>query len=303
MEAVLPPTFDWVPPQWRGLAVAVREFCAGMPLVRIDSAFVGCQHVIRLEHLDRQAALKRALQSERRARAHIWLERINWRSGEPVELFDALARLLRDAIDLGFYGKNWPMEDGLATIEDELNRVGLRLCRGPWRVEPFAGADLSVPDDAVGLALELRRLDVRLSALTDPVRLLRWTEHLVEAVARHALATFGRTCPAGESVPRLVERVQAALAERDLPGALSGLAAGGAQYAATLTALRIELEDEPLDADFLQGRDARFVVDLAIGWARFVFAIASDPEPVRAPTVVPLPQPRRADRAERLVAR
>jgi len=177
------------------------------------------------------------------------------------------------------------------------------LCRGPWRVEPFAGADLTVPDEAVGLALELRRLDVRLSALTDPVRLLRWTEHLVGAVARHALQTLGRTCPAGEPLPRLVERVQAALAECDLPATLTVLAAGGAQYATTLTALRAEIEDGPLEADFLQARDARFAADLAIGWARFVFGTVSDPEPVRASTVVPLPQPRRAHRTERLVAR
>jgi hypothetical protein len=274
-----------------------------MPLVRIDSAFVGCQHVIRLEHLDRQAALKRALQSERRARAHIWLERINWRSGRPVELFDALARLLRDATDLGFYGQNWPLDHCLATIEDELNRVGLRLCRGPWRVESFAGDDLAVPDDAVGLALELRRLDVRLAALSEPTQLLRWTEQLVAGVARHALEKLGLTVTEDEELPRRVERVQAALVERDLPSALTGLTGGGAAYAASLITLRAEIEDSPRDGDWVQARHARFAVDLAIGWARYVFGAVLDAEPPAPSTVVSLPRPRRVPGAERLAVR
>jgi hypothetical protein len=301
MDAVLPPTFDWVPPKWRGLAVAVREFCAGMPLVRIDSAFVNCQHVIRLEHLARQTALKRALQSERRARAHVWLERINWRSGAPTELFDALARLLRDATDLGFYGKNWPMEHGLATIEDELNRVGLRLVRAPWRVEKFAGADLSVPDDAVGLALELRRLDVRLSAFDDPVQLLQWTEHLIEAVARHAMDKLGLRPRDDEPLADMVERVQQVFVEMELPSALSGLTGGGADYAKALSTLRAEIEDGPVDGDWIQARHARFAVDVALGWARYVFLSVVETEKIKpaAPKVVELPRPRKAPRTER----
>jgi len=303
MDAVLPPSFDWVPPKWRGLAVSVREFCTGMPLLRIDAAFVGCQHVIRLEDVRRQDALKRALQSDRRARAHIWLERINWRTGQPDELFDALARLLRDATDLGFYGKNWPMEHGLATIEDELNRVGLRLARGPWRVEEFAGPDLSVADDAVGLALELRRVDVRISALHDPAQLLRWTEQLVGAVASHAVRKLDLPEVTDEPLPALVGRVQQALVESDLPSALQGLTTGGASYAATLGTLRQEIEAGPVDGDWVQVRHARFAVDLALGWARYVYGTVTEAEPAPPSTVVSLPRPRRAPGAERFAIR
>lgn len=269
----------WVSQPWLAVALAMRDLAARFTLREIDTVFEPAGYVLRLEHLDREAELIDELGGRRRARAQVWLERIDWTSNPPTGLFDSLGRLAHLVASAPSGASHESLVQGLNLA---LAHQDLRLDMSNCRVAPI-GLSLSLPNDLPGVQLELARVEAWHEG-GDLLAVVGAAKNLVEATAKVVLNELDIPVNTTDSVAQLVSRAHEALglaADAALPKALRTVLGSSSKVATSLGDLRNATAgsvghgtDSP--ADWVKPAHARLVADCAVAWSRFILATFED---------------------------
>lgn len=272
--------FAFVPHEWTGVAVATRDLAGLMTLRQIDTVFEPTGYTLhKPEHRAREQKLNDEGLGQRRARAQIWIERINWDLEPPYGLYESLGRL---ALILSAESTD-PGGDRTGTAVELLNlelaKHGARLDMAARSVVPLSDGPRLITDLA-GVRLEMQRIEHALGT-GDSLATIGAGKNLVEATAKAVLAELGHPSDKDADVKQLVGRVNEALSldasGPDLPRSLREILGSAAKLAGTLTELRNATDDsgghgaaEP--ADWVQPEHARLVAEVAVAWSRFILA-------------------------------
>lgn len=266
----------FVEQDWNGVAVTTRDLAGGLTLKQIDSAFEPIGYTIRPEHRPREEWLAtEGRRGQRRARAQVWLERINWQANPPYGLYDALSRLAH-IIDTepdpsAFTG-------AVRMLNRELARHGSALDLAQCEVVPVSHTP-QLATDLAGVALEIQRIERSIGS-GDVLATIGAGKNLVEAAAKAVLTELGAPVAADDTVPALVARTHEALslaAGSELPPALRTNLGSSQKVATSLGELRNATAGsgghgaaEP--AAWVQPEHARLVAESAVAWTRFILA-------------------------------
>lgn len=287
----------WVSDSWRPVAHAVRLAATVLPVTEIDFVFAHVPFRLQPKHEEKYEQLRVDLGDWSSARAHVWLERINWRTEPPDELFDAVERLV-DGIR--YADPTLQPDLHIRRIRAELQRCGYTLDGDPLSVLPVVGQDWQVPSDATGITANIRRLRASIATAPDPHAAVGHAKDLVEATAKYVIGTRGESVAANESLPHLTARAQKLAGvhpsdiEDDVLKRLCGMAR---QQAEVLGYVRNHLlgatgHGSPTHHGGIEAHHARLVAEAACGWCRFVMDAAAMRQSAAGPsnsgTTVPI---------------
>jgi hypothetical protein len=245
-------------------------------LREIDTVFepigytLGPQRQAREEWLATEGRL-----GQRRARAQVWLERINWKADPPYGLYDALSRLAH-LIDTQPDPEE--LTGPVRMLNRELAKHGVTLDLFACEVVPLSRVP-KLATDLAGVALEMQRIEQSMGD-GDALATIGAGKNLVEAAAKAVLRELGEPVAADDKVPALVARTHQALgvaAGSDLPEALRTILGSSQKIASSLAELRNSTDGsgghgsaEP--ASWVQPEHARLVAESAVAWTRFILA-------------------------------
>lgn len=259
----------WAREPWQGVALAVRESCVHLVLREIDLVFAPELGALAPKHAVRETSLQAEI-GERRSRATVWLERINWTDAPPAKLGEILDRLQTALAD--------EHPDGWQRVALELDRVGWRV-NGHGPLVKIEAGRRAMPEltNAEGIRRELTRLEASIAS-EDPHGAIGYAKNLVEATAKYAHARATGSLPRDPHFRPLVESVGQRLVQ-DLPeGAPEALA----EFLQNLTAsveqigtLRNRVDGtvghgSPVWDEWLLASHSQIVAEVAISWVRFV---------------------------------
>ena len=259
----------WAREPWQGVALAVRESCVHLVLREIDFVFAPELGALAAKHAERETSLQ-AEMGQRRARATVWLERINWTDAPPAKLGEILHRLQTALAD--------EHPEGWQRVEFELDRVGWRV-NGHGPLVKIAAGLRALPEltNAEGIRRELTRLEASIAS-EDPHGAIGYAKNLVEATAKYAHARATGSLSRDPHFRPLVGSVGQRLVQ-DMP---EGAPAALAEFLQSLTAtveqigpLRNRVDGSvghgsPIWDEWLIESHSKLIAEVAISWVRYV---------------------------------